>query len=139
LDYDWRFTPEAVALLLQESQRLNPDNTPLALLGMPSVYQAAIADPNRPAILLDATRTTIAALRHDGLSPGQKHQVAAQCDLTRDALPAIHAGVVLLDPPWYEDHMRAFLWAATALCRIGGHILVSFPRQAPDPASRTTG
>jgi hypothetical protein len=32
LDYDWRFTPEAVALLLQESQRLNPDNTPLALL-----------------------------------------------------------------------------------------------------------
>jgi hypothetical protein len=37
------------------------------------------------------------------------------------------AGVVVADPPWYPEHMAAFLWAAARLCRPAGHILVSLP------------
>lgn len=133
LDYDWRFTPEAIALLVRESQQLSRGNGSLVLLGVPSVFQALTADECQPVVLLDANTATTDALQPMTTPASGPRQVVARCDLTRDPLPTIHASVVLLDPPWYEEHLRVFLWAATQLCQIGGHILLSFPPEGTRP------
>src|SRR5205085_2293752 len=36
-------------------------------------------------------------------------------------------GAVIVDPPWYDDHIRLFLWAAASMCKPEGHILLSAP------------
>jgi hypothetical protein len=56
-----------------------------------------------------------------------------RCDVTNDLLPALKAALVILDPPWYEEHMHAFLWAASHLCIVGGHLLVSMPQIGTRP------
>jgi hypothetical protein len=133
LDYDWRFTPEAVALLVRESQHLNRGNGPLVLLGTPSVFQALTAAHHQPVVLLDGNPATIAALQPDPTHPSGSRQLVVQCDLGRDPLPTLRGSVVLLDPPWYNDYTQVFLWAATQLCQIGGHAMLSFPPEGTRP------
>jgi len=53
--------------------------------------------------------------------------------MTTDPLPALKAALVILDPPWYEEHVHAFLWAASQLCIVGGHLLVSMPQTGTRP------
>jgi hypothetical protein len=48
-------------------------------------------------------------------------------DLLTEPLPDFRAAVVVTDPPWYEEFVRAFLWAAAQLVEMGGSVLLSFP------------
>jgi len=56
-----------------------------------------------------------------------------QCDVTNDPLPDLMAALVLADPPWYEEHIHSFLWTASQLCALGGHLLVSMPQAGTRP------
>jgi hypothetical protein len=48
-------------------------------------------------------------------------------DLLNERLPDVQARIVVTDPPWYEEFIRAFLWAAAQLVELGGTVLLSFP------------
>lgn len=123
LDYDWRFSDAAVAYLLNASSTLVAPGATIALLGAPSIMRAVIENP-RPYqfLLLDANPAIIARLVQTAPAAN-----IVRCDLARDPLPDSTAALVIADPPWYEEHMRLFLWAASQLCQIGGSILMSVP------------
>jgi hypothetical protein len=129
LDYDWRFGESAVKYLLDAGLRLTRPNEMIALLGTPSVLRTAIesAYPRR-IVLLDANASVVDCLS-EVASDGQ----AMLCDVVKDPLPRIEASVVIVDPPWYEEHMAGFLWSAVQLCRVGGHVLVSTPPTGTRP------
>jgi hypothetical protein len=122
LDYDWRFSDSAVERLLDECLSYVHSDDTVTLLGVPSVLRLAIErEYPHQMILLDSN-----PLITSYLSEAASARVVC-CDIGKDQLPDATSSVVIVDPPWYEESMRSFLWAASHLCAIGGHILVSVP------------
>lgn len=58
---------------------------------------------------------------------------AVQARIGCDPLPKVAAPVVVIDPPWYPEHVRLFLWAASQLCADDGTVLLSFPPAGTRP------
>lgn len=126
LDYDWRFTVEAIETLL-----LNCDDckTGLICLGSPTVFVSAIERFGRDRVVLFDQNA--AAIRR---SAEMLHKSRAiQIDVFADSVPAIHSDVVVADPPWYLEHMKAFLWFASKMCCVGGRVLMSIPPHGTRP------
>lgn len=123
LDYDWRFSDSAVQHLLNKCTALTRRGDAIALLGTPSLLRMGIEQSYpRQLILLEANRTVTDIFAQTIPAP----QVF-RCDVMRDTLPHLTAKAVVLDPPWYPEHIQSFLWAACQLCKIGGHLLISMP------------
>lgn len=123
LDYDWRFGESAVSYLLDACLALTRPDETIALLGTPSVLRTAIESSYpRGTALLDANTSVV-----NCLSQAAPDAEVLLCDVVRDPLPPIEASAVIVDPPWYKEHLVGFLWAASSLCRVGGHVLVSTP------------
>lgn len=123
LDYEWRFSSSAVAHLLNICRALAPPHAHIAFLGTPTVFQVAVEEhmPYRLA-LLENNPAVVTAFTRD-----TNETTIIRCDLTRDPLPRLVAGIVIADPPWYEDETRAFLWAGRQLCEDGGYIIMCMP------------
>jgi hypothetical protein len=83
---------------------------------------------DRDLFLVDATGATVSRLAHIA-APGRLFLR----DLLREEMPELDASLVIADPPWYEEHMRAFLWAARKVIRRGGKIVMSFPPPGTRP------
>jgi hypothetical protein len=123
LDFDWRFGDSAVKYLLDTCLELTNPSDKIALLGTPSVMRYAIESSYpRKIILLDSNSEVVKCLASATSSAQVIH-----CDVLRNPLPQIEASVVIVDPPWYEEHIKGFLWAGAELCQTGGHMLVSIP------------
>lgn len=123
LDYDWRFSDAAVQHLLNQCAKLSGSNETVALIGTPSLLRMGIEQSYpRQLILLEASRATT-----DSLASSVPQAQVLRCDAIEDPLPKLNAATVVLDPPWYPEHIQSFLWAACQLCKIGGHILISMP------------
>jgi hypothetical protein len=123
LDYDWRFSEVATQALLAQCLDLTRPSDTVALLGTPSVLKAAVTGRiPRQWILLDTNPLMTTWLTH--AAPDAR---VLQWDVRQDPLPDLVAELVIVDPPWYEDYMRAFLWAACQLSALGGYLLVSVP------------
>jgi hypothetical protein len=123
LDYDWRFSDAAIQHVFDRCCTLSHPGDTVALLGTPSVLRAAIERgfPRR-WVLLDTNQTVT-----DCLAKAAPEARILRCDVRTDLLPDLNAALVIVDPPWYEEYMHSFLWAACQLCAIGGHLLVSLP------------
>jgi hypothetical protein len=95
----------------------------LVCLGSPTVFVKAAAEfGSDKVVLLDRNVTVIQHL--EALVKGARIFCV---DILVDAIPFIQADLVVADPPWYPEYMLAFLWAASRICRLGGHVLVSLP------------
>jgi hypothetical protein len=118
LDYDWRFTRRALERLGSEVERLDGQRRGIACLGCPSVAQY---------------------FEDNG----------AKCDNRDLNLPAggrwnaferlprpISAGVVVMDPPWYNAHFREFLWSVRTNAGEGTDVLMAAPPWATRPGCR---
>ncbi|HKQ09497.1 MAG TPA: hypothetical protein VJ464_30530 [Blastocatellia bacterium] len=123
LDYDWRFSNVAIKRLLNTCLEFTDSGETVILLGTPTLLRTSINEnyPRRVA-LFDASQTII-----NSFSRSTPEARAEQCDLLADPLPQIQAAAVIADPPWYEEHLHGFIWAATQLCREGGYVIVSIP------------
>ena len=123
LDYDWRFSDLSVDLLLDKCKYLSSTRDLITLLGTPSVLRSAIEQKYpREVILIDINSIIIEKFRK--IAPTIQ---ALQYDIRKDQLPELHSSVVITDPPWYEEYIRLFLWAACQFCQVGGYILISLP------------
>jgi DNA-directed RNA polymerase subunit H (RpoH/RPB5) len=123
LDYDWRFSDAAVENLLNECKKLTPLNSTIVLIGTPSLLRMGIEQSYpRQLLLLEASPTITASL-----TQAVPLAQVVRCDVIKEPLPKLGAEAVVLDPPWYPEHIHSFLWAACQLCKIGGHILISMP------------
>lgn len=126
LDYDWRFTTEAVEELLRAS---DGGWRNLICLGTPTVFVSAIKRFGcERVVLLDRNTSMIkCAARMSNRSR------AIQFDVFTNSLPAIRTDLVVTDPPWYLEHMKAFLWVSSKICSRGGRILMSMPPHGTRP------
>jgi hypothetical protein len=133
LDYDWRYGSDAIDHLLELVIANSAPGATIALLGTPSLYVAAHQrSTDRRFVLIDANATTVDHLR--GL--GRPRSVISR-DLFVDSVPDLGASVVVADPPWYEDHISAFLWAAATCSSPGSTVLVSLPAKGTRPGVRS--
>jgi len=123
LDYDWRFHDSSVKLLLEKSSALSQQGDKFILLGTPSILRYALetAYP-RKMFLIDSNCAVMESLAK--MSP---KYLVAQCDISKEDLPNMSSSVIIMDPPWYTESIQLFLWAASRLSSIGGHLLASFP------------
>jgi hypothetical protein len=117
LDYDWRFTPESAALVAKLALDAVGPNRTIALLGTPSV-QLILKEEigSHPIILLE---------RHS--MGGNDSTNRWTGDITVDQLPELQSAVVVLDPPWYPEHIRSFLWAAAYVAAEGARVICGIP------------
>ena len=123
LDYDWRFSSSAHRLLLNECLKVTRPGHSVVLLGTPSLLWAAHRyHYPRHFLLLDANKTIITSLTR-AISKDE----VVECDVSRDQLPAFSASAAIIDPPWYGEHIRAFLWAACQMCKPGAYLFLSMP------------
>jgi len=119
LDFDWRFTPATLSSLKRE---IVGSYDRITLLGTPSLWLALrehLAPQN--LVLLDANPLLTAAAK----SPRDPQLVVT--DIMIDPLPQGASDLVFADPPWYPEALTGFLWAASALVRRGGTVLLSAP------------
>ena len=125
LAFDWRYTRDTAAELLERVVTLTDPTQTVALLGSPSVYKmAAIRETPRQFILLDQN----GSLFIDG-PQSLVGSIFRRCDMQRDAIDLPPVQAVLADPPWYEEETLAFLRTAARICAAQGKVLLS---SAPD-------
>jgi type I restriction enzyme R subunit len=121
LDFDWRFTSETINDLFRRVNEVDQTAGGVCFLGAPTLFRAAVErSMARPFYLVDASVASVQALQD---TQGR----IFVSDLLTEALPHLRPAVVVSDPPWYEEFIRAFLWAAAQLVEVGGSVLLSFP------------
>lgn len=129
LDFDWRFSDAGLAAIVGVMNELSDRTTPVVCLGAPSIVRLLqLENDPRPATLLDANPRHVEVIQ----SQTGPHK-ALLCDLGSNSIPKVNAQVVLIDPPWYPEHFRIFLWAAARILNDGGHLLASFPAAGTRP------
>jgi FMN-dependent NADH-azoreductase len=60
----------------------------------------------RRFVLIDSCPVTVERVKT--LDP---HRTVYKRDLFVDPVPTLDAAAVVADPPWYDEHIEAFLWA----------------------------
>lgn len=122
LDFEWRFSWEASERIIKTANRLAAEKEDILLLSAPSVYYYCIRTeaPRNIKYFGDHTAVT------DFLC-GTIDGRGASCDFFSEKISCVNSGVVVIDPPWYEDYMYHFTLFAAAACNIGGHVILSFP------------
>lgn len=129
LDFDWRFTAATAEHIVNTCAKLSGPRDQIVFLGAPTVFSTAIRNnSDRGVVLLDRN---IAIVSHISETfPGSEVYL---CDLLSGHLHDVSAAVVVIDPPWYSEHFEAFMWAASRLCDLHGHALVSLPAVGTRP------
>ena len=93
------------------------------VFGAPTLVRNAIeVGFPRQLILLDSNPVTLEPLRK-----AAANVEIVLCNLLCDPLPAFEAKMIVIDPPWYEEYIDYFLWAAGQLCASKGKVLASLP------------
>lgn len=121
LDFDWRFTDSTVTRLWNFARELVGIDERIAMVGAPSLAKRAMGMPvwNGPVLSLDSN-----AIQGADLSDRVD---VIHFDISQEIPTRPEAALVITDPPWYEEELLSFLWCATALCRVGGYIMMSIP------------
>jgi hypothetical protein len=121
LDFDWRFTEPTVTSLWNLAHELVGKEQRITLLGAPSLARRAMETPvwNGPVLSLDSNAM-------EGADSSGRVEVI-HFDIAQAIPTRPDAALVVSDPPWYEEELLSFLWCATALCRVGGCIVMSIP------------
>src|SRR6266568_399224 len=129
LDFEWRFTRIGVARICDEIKSLHlRKGAHILCLGCPSVYLIGKAlIPQFTFELWDKNAEEIGQLAEAG--------ELRSFDLAHAGRPSAEADVAVVDPPWYNEFYRVFMWAAMHSLPIGGRIFVSFPPAGTRPSA----
>ena len=123
LDSSWWFDTATTEKLCDLALDLVHDDDSIILLGTPRLFmELSKMEPKRDLLLIDADPLIGGRLASD-----QRFQAIHTCDVLRAPLPQCRGGLVLSDPPWYEDEIVSFLWSASALADVGGRIVLTLP------------
>jgi len=123
LDFEWRFSDTASAYLLNKCEGLTGSIDALIMLGTPSLFHYS-NERRKPSYKVhfmgDHTAVTV-RLEKFCLTDIER------CNVFYDMSTDIVGSHVILDPPWYDEFIYAFMWTAKQLCNLGGYLLISLP------------
>lgn len=130
LDFEWRFTRNALETLCKKMQELCFGHPATALcLGCPSVYTFGREQlPSCNFVLIDKNASAEGQL--------SESRSLLKFDLVHELIPAIRAEIAIIDPPWYNDYYKLFVWAALQNLKPNGYIILSFPPAGTRPSAR---
>lgn len=132
LDFDWRFADESVERLLEECLSLTEPGDTICFVGTPSLFRDAVESQfPRQLTLIDSNYCMVDRFRR--LITVPSHVETVVCNILCDPIPFKEVRVVVIDPPWYDEYIDAFLWTAGQLCVLGGQILLSMPQPGTRP------
>lgn len=127
LDYHWKFSQETCSYLLNRAYDLtNPGNV-IGLIGAPSLLEKPHDFFNEREII---------SIDKNPLDDYSRKFVRCSSytrDLLIESIPEISANLIIIDPPWYPEYYKSFLWAASKACTTNGHILLSVPLEGIRP------
>ncbi len=129
LDYEWRFSRTAVDALVEASHVCAEPGGPIALVGTPTIAASPEALFGRRAMTYFGVDTD--ALR--ALGPPAWIDTLINVNLLVRPSDAGTYSMVIMDPPWYEEYVRRFLWFAEKITRIGGTLLLAMPPNGTRP------
>jgi hypothetical protein len=131
LDFYWPHDDASIDLLVGMIAERTSSGDPVAHLGTPNVFSAAVSRlQDRRHVLFDRS-----ASRTDALRASRRSDVV-RVDLLAGTVPPLQAAVALVDPPWYSAPMRGFLWSAAQVLRPGGEVFASLPPAGTRPSAR---
>jgi hypothetical protein len=131
LDFTWWFDKASAVQLVNTVVGCSQPKDLIVLLGTPTLFLTCIsAEVDRKVVLLDADRLAVRSLRSCPIN----YQVI-HCDLLNDELPRLAAQVIIVDPPWYQEELKHFLWAARQHCDADATVLLSCPPAGTRPGS----
>jgi hypothetical protein len=125
VDAQWYFDMPSVQRLLST---LPASARSVLALGVPSLCGAAARIMDEVRVL---DRSKVLERRSLGLTGAAEDGTLKVAEWDLDAKPYLDAtgmDVIVMDPPWYLEHYRAWLHTAVEACRIGGTICVVLPQ-----------
>jgi hypothetical protein len=125
VDAQWYFDMPSVQRLLSA---LPSSARSVLALGVPSLCGAAARIMDEVRVL---DRSKVLERRSLDLTGPAKDGALEVVEWDLDAKPYLDAtgmDVIVMDPPWYLEHYRAWLHTAVDACRIGGTICVVLPQ-----------
>lgn len=126
LDYDWRFSAASIERLSLAVRRHGGSDPSVALFGCPSLLRSAI-EVEWPSKVVLFDRNPMAECLARTPCP------VLGGDILSRPIPSLEVDVAVVDPPWYLEYQRGFLWAAAVAVRAGGFILASAPPEGSRP------
>ena len=131
LDYAWRFSHRGSHNLMQMIERFVRPTDSVVMLGTPGLVEHMLTHHAPYEItVLDTDPLVIERLKVLTSSIAASAMTVNVC---QEELPEVRSRVVAADPPWYPEHRRAFAWAASAMCEVGGNVLLCFPPSGTRP------
>jgi hypothetical protein len=124
LDYDWRFDRSTRGAIIDAVRHLKPDR--VLLLGCPTLAVDRRMPPVPTTLIDDNPALTVS----DPSNLVRHHRV----DILNQPLATagVEADCVVADPPFYSETVAAFLCAAAAGLRLGGHLFWCYRVGGPD-------
>ena len=120
MDYEWRFTKDSAKDVSKLAGNLG---TRIICLGTPSVFGHLLSQ-NADAYLIDRNPFITVAFRQIA---ADKIVVADVSDFNRVSSLG-KFDVIVMDPPWYQNHIRVWLHSAIGLGRKGAKVIMTlFP------------
>lgn len=122
LDYEWRFSRNAVIALAEACNTRTEPRAAVALVGTPTIAAS-------PEALFGNRTVTYYGADTDALRALGPHWLAALFDVNLLQRPsdANTYATVIMDPPWYEEYVHRFLWFAGQITSNGGTLLIAMP------------
>jgi hypothetical protein len=125
-DYEWRFTPQSAAALLEAAVAGLPGGALVAHIGTPTTFMAG--RDLRPQLTHALVERNAAVVEVVG---DTRH--VYQMDLISERPPALGAQAAIVDPPWYPADTSTFLVATSRICAPGARIVLCQPTLATRP------
>ena len=133
LDFEWRFSFQTARLLLDRAVELCRPGEEILLFGTPGVALQSLSRPQiRPTTFFGEENSVTRRLILLNREIDCPISIQFCSSITK---PRGGASVVILDSPWYLDHIRPMLATAAAVCNLGGNILISLPPDGTRPSA----
>lgn len=127
LDFEWRNSTKSLHRLLNRLLQINNPHDKILLLGMPTLFATAIQKdiPNK-INLIERNKPIVQSLTKQ-ITDKNRHNIY-EVDIFKvdpDLIP--NHFCVVMDPPWYTEHFKQFMWLAANRTELGGHVIISLP------------
>ena len=125
LDFEWRNTNKSLNYLTELITQLNRPEDSVLLMGMPTLFaNLCLKDVPQKVKLVERNEPIINSL----LKLTNDRTTIIKADIFRAKSSDVGKhNCVIMDPPWYSQHLFQFVWLAAKCLNVGGTMVISIP------------